>query len=492
MCLALTLPLWWSASNQHVLRLLVATGTVSQRRLAPGRLRIAAGAGTPLTTAMRMVEGVHGDAADGGALATPAALAGFADVLVFVLDVADLADRRIADDSDAPHFSGRHPDLRVVPLAGEQLRRHAGGADHLTALSVAQLDVVHRAAQRDVRERQRIPRFDVGLRAADHLVTDRQADGRQDVALLAIGVGEQRDPGAAVRVVFDRADGRRDIQLVALEIDDPVELSVAAALVANGDLSLRVAAGIGLEGHEKALLGLLRRRDLVEGAHRHEAAARRGGTVLLYRHRSDTLEHAFDLLSLGQRDDRLFPVRLEAVGLAPAAFLAAHVHGVDADDLDLEGLRDRQRDLGFGRPRVHSEEVFAGRHRGVALLTDERTLDHLDGRSHDSHSSTWVSADRVKMMVSAVSTSVGLRFCARMVLTPARLRVDFSSIRSCSGMTNRVRAPAPSWSKRPAMTRVLGASSAISSTMRTASSCDFTESAERSASRRCLRGIFCS
>src|SRR3981081_1478324 len=101
------------------------------------------------------------------------------------------------------------------------------------------------------------------------------------------------------------------------------------------------------------------------------------------------------------------------------------------------------------------EEVFAGRHRGVALLTDQRTLDHLDGRSHESHSSTWVNADRVKMMVSAVSTSVGLRLVARMVLTPARLRVDFSSIRSCSGMTNSVRAPAPSWSKKAARVRGL-------------------------------------
>src|SRR5438874_4346678 len=386
--LALTLPLWWSASNEHVLRLLVTTGPVSQRRLAPGRLRVAARAGTPLTTTMGMVEGVHGDAADGGALATPAALAGLADVLVLVLDVADLADRRIADDGDAPHFAGWHADLRVVPFAREQLRRHAGRAHHLAAFARVELDVVHCAAQRDACERQRIPRLDVRLGPADHLVADRQSDGRQDVALLAVGVGQQRDPGAAVRVVFDRADGRQDVQLVALEIDDPVELSVTTALVANGELSLRVAPGIGLEGHEQALLRLLRRGDFVEGAHRHEAAAGGGWAVLLYRHGSDTLEHAFDLLSFRQRDDRLFPIRLEAVGLAAAAFLAADVHGVDADDLDLEGIGDCQRNLGFGRPGVHPEEVLAGRHRRVTLLTDQRTLDHFDRRSHDSHTST--------------------------------------------------------------------------------------------------------
>src|SRR5256885_7481338 len=52
----------------------------------------------------------------------------------------------------------------------------------------------------------------------------------------AVGVGQQRDSGTAIRVVFDGAHGGRDVELVALEVDDPVELSVAAALVADGDL----------------------------------------------------------------------------------------------------------------------------------------------------------------------------------------------------------------------------------------------------------------
>src|SRR5207245_9351459 len=94
--------------------------------------------------------------ADGGALATPAALAGLADVLVLVLDVADLADRRVAVDGDPPHLAGRHADLGVVPLTSEQLCRHACRADHLAALAAAQLARVHGAAQRAVGERQRL------------------------------------------------------------------------------------------------------------------------------------------------------------------------------------------------------------------------------------------------------------------------------------------------------------------------------------------------
>src|SRR5207302_4128433 len=127
---------------------------------------------------------------------------------------------------------------------------------------------------------------------------------------------------------------------------------------------------------------------------------------------------------------------LKAVGAAAAPLLATNVHGINADDVDLERLRDRQRDLGLGRLRMHPEEILAGRHRGVALLTDQRALYHLDRGFHASHSSTWVSAARVKTTVSAVSTSAGFKLVARMVLMLARLRVDVSSNRSCSGITN--------------------------------------------------------
>src|SRR5260370_8478641 len=129
------------------------------------------------------------------------------------------------------------------------------------------------------------------------------------------------------------------------------------------------------------MVGVLLPGDVIKGAPRHESAAGRGGAVLLYRHGSDTLEHAFDLLPFRQRDDGLLPVRLKAMGAATAAFLAADVHRVDADDLDLEGVRDRQRDLGLRRLRWNPEEEFSGRHPGVALLTPHGPLHHPNRRS---------------------------------------------------------------------------------------------------------------
>src|SRR5262249_39898023 len=103
--------------------------------------------------------------------------------------------------------------------------------------------------------------------------------GRQDVALLAVRVVDERDPRAPVGVVLDRRHPAGNADLVALEVDDPVELLVAAAAVADGDTTADVAAA--------ALDQVLDQRplrprlgDLVERGDRHEAAARAGGVVL--------------------------------------------------------------------------------------------------------------------------------------------------------------------------------------------------------------------
>src|SRR5262249_27124478 len=77
------------------------------------------------------------------------------------------------------------------------------------------------------------------------------------------------------------------VELVALEVDDPVQLLVAAAAMAHGHPAVDVAAAVLLEVFDQRLLGLLA-GDLLEGRHRHEAASRAGRLVLLDRHLSHT------------------------------------------------------------------------------------------------------------------------------------------------------------------------------------------------------------
>ena len=108
--------------------------------------------------------------------------------------------------------------------------------------------------------------------ARHHRVADLEAERMQDVALLAVGVGDERDARRAVRVVLDRRDLARDVELVALEVDDAVVALVAAAAPPRRQLAAVVAAARTLERLGQRLV---RRRDgdLLERLHALEPPA---------------------------------------------------------------------------------------------------------------------------------------------------------------------------------------------------------------------------
>src|SRR6188768_4366903 len=200
--------------------------------LAPGGNRVATTGGLALATTVRVVDRVHDDAADGRALALPAHAAGLAPVDVRLLGVADLTDGGAAAHVDVADLTGRHAQLRVGAVLGDELDTHPGGTGDLRAATGLELDGVDDRTGRDVAQRQAVAGLDVGTGA----VLDRhallQALGGQDVALLAVGVVQQRDAGGAVRVVLDVSDlGRHAVLVVPLEVDDAVRALVTAALV---------------------------------------------------------------------------------------------------------------------------------------------------------------------------------------------------------------------------------------------------------------------
>src|SRR6266568_6123846 len=103
--------LLFAAPDDELARgLVLLARAVAERRLAPRRLRVATRPRLPLATAVRMVAGVHRRATDLGALTKPTAAARLAAGLVFMLDVTDLADGRLAADMDAAQLTARHPD----------------------------------------------------------------------------------------------------------------------------------------------------------------------------------------------------------------------------------------------------------------------------------------------------------------------------------------------------------------------------------------------
>src|SRR6476620_7539178 len=267
------------------------SGAVAHGRLAPRGLRRHPGRGFAFATTMRMVTRVHDDTSDFGPLAHVPGAAGLAEVLVLVVEVADLADGGHALHRDAPHLARRQPDGGELAFLGQQLGRDAGGADDLATLAGHQLDVVDRRAERDVGQRQCVADARLGLRTGDDDVTDLEAVRQQHVALLAVAVVEQPDARRPVGVVLARGQPRGDAQLVALEVDLAVVLLLPAAAMANGQPTRVVAPGAAGLRLEQGLVRLLG-GDLLESRASHLPEPRRGCLVTAKRHRQTTSENS--------------------------------------------------------------------------------------------------------------------------------------------------------------------------------------------------------
>src|SRR5438552_6694963 len=294
---------------------------------------------------MRVVARRHHDATDGRPPTHAAFVPRAADLAVLVLDVAELSDRRAAAHLHDANATRRKTDLRELAFLRDEPGPAAGRPHGRRAAAGLELDAVDRRAGRNVLERQAVAHARLGLGTGENGVADLELVRCEDVALLAIAVPEQREAGGAVRVVLDRQHARGDPVLVALEVHDPVSPFLAAAAVARGHAALRVAAGLTQLALGQALLGLVL-RDLRVRRRLPEAADRCERFVLLQRHPLDPFhEVALDLLTFGDGDDGFLPVRSLTDAAAQAPLLAANGHGVHIDDVDLERLRHRGRDL---------------------------------------------------------------------------------------------------------------------------------------------------
>src|SRR4051794_17675966 len=139
--------------------------------------------GLALASTVRVVDGVHGDAAGLRAHALPAVAAGLTDLHQFGLGVADLADGAAAIDRDAAHLGARQAQGGEVALLGHELHARARTASDLAAAAGLQLDVVHGRSDGDVPQGQRVPGPDLGTVATLHHVADLHRVRGEDVRL---------------------------------------------------------------------------------------------------------------------------------------------------------------------------------------------------------------------------------------------------------------------------------------------------------------------
>src|SRR5690606_25177741 len=122
--------------------------------------------------------------------------------------------------------------------------------------------------------------LDVCVRTGYDLVADLQAFRSDNITLLAVHVVDQGDVRRTVRIVLDRRDVADDAVLIPLEVDDAVFTLMSAAMVANRNFTLVIAAGF-LEERRKQRFLRLACRDLFERRDRHSTAGRGSRFVLL-------------------------------------------------------------------------------------------------------------------------------------------------------------------------------------------------------------------
>src|SRR3954468_24519359 len=373
-----------------------------------------------LTTAVRVVDRVHGDTADGRTLALPPHAAGLAPVDVALLGVANLADGGAAADVDVADLTGRHAQLGEATLAGHQLDARAGRTGDLRAATGPQLDGVDDRADRDVAQRQVVARLDVGRGAALDRVALLQLRRGDDVALLPVGEVQQRDARGAVRVVLDMRDLRRHAVLVRpAEVDQPVGTLVPAALVPGRHAPVDVAPTATVQRPDQRLLGVVA-GDLGEVGDGRAAAARRRRLVLTDGHGSSESSgpiggpgpsgarapEELDAVAGGHGDDGALGVLALAHHSALRALpLPLTVDRVDGEDLHVEDLLHSDLDLGLVGVGPDDERVLVLVQEAVALLRDDRGQQDVPGVA-DAHacSSVW----SVTVAGSACAASAGV------------------------------------------------------------------------------------
>src|SRR5690606_16307901 len=325
-----------------------------------------------LAAAVRVIHGVHGDAAHRRAYAAPPARAGLAELAQVVLAVPHLADRRAAFHVHAAGLARAQPQGHVGALTRGDLRPAAGRAHELAALPGLHLDAVHRRAHRDVLQLERVARLDRRIVAGDDRRALLDVLRRQDVAPLAVRVLHERELPTPAPVGPEPLAHPRHAVLVAPEVHQPVALLVAAALVPRRDAPRVVAPALAvLLGQQRIQRLALVQLGRLDG---HREATARGSrfrflqchVLLPYRPLLDAQE--IDLAAGRHLHVGLLPGRALAVLEGMALHLAPAVHDRDVMDLDLEQELHRLADFLLGRVPPHTEGDL------VVRIGDDRAL----------------------------------------------------------------------------------------------------------------------
>ena len=229
-------------------------GLIAKSGLAPRSKRTGVSdRALSFSATMRVIYGIHYDAANMRALTHVAFTSGFADLDVRAVLIADLADSSHTVKRNVTEFAAGQPHKSFAALFCHQLSHVSGAAYKLSALAGIKLNVVDNGTDRNIRDRKGVSGKDVRIRTVLDLVAHLQSGRSKDVAFLTIFILKKSNESGAVGIVFNALHSSSDIKLVPLEIDHTVFLTVSAAVMTDGDATLSVSAGMLLQRLEKTL-----------------------------------------------------------------------------------------------------------------------------------------------------------------------------------------------------------------------------------------------
>lgn len=199
-----------------------------------------------VTTAVRVIDGVHGHSADHRPRLAARRLrlvvgdAGLQQRLLGATAASDNADHGTSRGRNDELAARRQPDAGLAGLAvvRDDLREDAGGAGEVAAAASILLDIADVRTLGDLTDRQDVACVELGgLAAVDVLATEHALDGEELLRLAAEAVRvaelDLGDRGAAARLVLDLADDATEVS-VALGVVKRAELSGTLAVLVVG------------------------------------------------------------------------------------------------------------------------------------------------------------------------------------------------------------------------------------------------------------------
>ena len=113
------------------------------------------------TSTHRMIDRVHGNAANTGPFTEPPGATGFTELAAFILAISDLSNTGTAALMKLAHFTGRQPDEHISALFRHQLRGCPGTPDKLTTFADLHFDVVDNGTKRNIDQGKAISRLNI-------------------------------------------------------------------------------------------------------------------------------------------------------------------------------------------------------------------------------------------------------------------------------------------------------------------------------------------